>query len=74
VNSRNSPVTRYGVCSPMSNSNLVKQVDPRGNVQGANPDDYATTFTYDAAHSASSGRHGVVHPRLSAEEAVMTLE
>lgn len=29
--------------------NLIKQVEPRGNVQGANPDDYATTFTYDAA-------------------------
>jgi RHS repeat-associated protein len=32
-----------------ANGNLNKQVDPRGNVQGANPDDYATTFTYDAA-------------------------
>src|ERR671924_77609 len=32
-----------------SNGKLIKQVDPRGNVQGANPDDYATTFTYDAA-------------------------
>jgi RHS repeat-associated protein len=31
------------------NGNLTKQVDPRGNVQGANPDDYATTFAYDAA-------------------------
>ena len=32
-----------------ANGNLTKQVEPRGNVQGANPDDYATTFTYDAA-------------------------
>jgi RHS repeat-associated protein len=32
-----------------SSGNLSKQVDPRGNVQGANPDDYATTYTYDAA-------------------------
>ena len=32
-----------------ANGNLVKQVEPRGNVVGANPDDYATTFTYDAA-------------------------
>src|SRR5205823_5941751 len=31
------------------NGKLSKVVDPRGNVQGANPDDYATTFTYDAA-------------------------
>ncbi len=31
------------------NGNLTKQVEPRGNVQGANPDDYATTYTYDAA-------------------------
>jgi RHS repeat-associated protein len=31
------------------NAKLVKRVDPRGNVQGANPDDYASTFTYDAA-------------------------
>ncbi len=32
-----------------ANGNLVKQVEPRGNVSGANPDDFATTFTYDAA-------------------------
>jgi RHS repeat-associated protein len=32
-----------------ANGNLSKQVEPRGNVQGANRDDYATTFTYDAA-------------------------
>jgi RHS repeat-associated protein len=31
------------------NGNLTKRVEPRGNVQGANPDDYATLFTYDAA-------------------------
>jgi RHS repeat-associated protein len=31
------------------NGKLSKLVDPRGNVQGANPDDYATTYTYDAA-------------------------
>lgn len=29
--------------------NLIKEVEPRGNVQGANPDDYATTSNYDAA-------------------------
>jgi len=29
--------------------NLTKQVEPLGNLQGANPDDYATTSTYDAA-------------------------
>jgi RHS repeat-associated protein len=27
---------------------LTKKVAPRGNVPGANPDDYATTYTYDA--------------------------
>ena len=33
-----------------ANSNLVKQIEPRGNVGGGVvPDDYATTFTYDAA-------------------------
>ena len=32
-----------------SNGNLVKEVDPRGNAQGANPSDYATLSTYDAA-------------------------
>lgn len=32
-----------------SNGNLIKKVEPRGNVQGANPDDYAATFTYDDA-------------------------
>ena len=31
------------------NGNLTKQVEPRGNVAGANPDDYDTLFTYDAA-------------------------
>ena len=31
------------------NGKLAKLVDPRGNVQGAIPDDYASTFTYDAA-------------------------
>jgi RHS repeat-associated protein len=31
------------------NGNLAKQVEPRGNVQGATPDDYATTYTYDDA-------------------------
>lgn len=29
--------------------NLIKEIEPRGNVQGATPDDYATTYTYDAA-------------------------
>ena len=29
--------------------NLIKRVDPRGNASGANPDDYATSYTYDAA-------------------------
>lgn len=29
--------------------NQVKVVEPRGNLPGANPDDYATTSTYDAA-------------------------
>jgi RHS repeat-associated protein len=29
--------------------NLIKTVAPRGNVAGANPDDFATTYTYDAA-------------------------
>ncbi len=32
-----------------ANGNLGRQVEPRGNVQGANPDDYDTLYTYDAA-------------------------
>lgn len=32
-----------------SSGNLTKEVEPRGNAQGANPDDYDTTYTYDAA-------------------------
>jgi len=32
-----------------ANGNQTKVVDPRGNITGANPDDYATTSTYDAA-------------------------
>jgi RHS repeat-associated protein len=32
-----------------SDGNQTKVVEPRGNVTGANPDDYATTSTYDAA-------------------------
>lgn len=32
-----------------ANGNLASVVDPRGNLPGANPADYATTFTYDAA-------------------------
>ncbi|MFN8222177.1 MAG: LamG-like jellyroll fold domain-containing protein [Gaiellales bacterium] len=32
-----------------SNGNLASTVEPRGNVSGANPDDYKTTYTYDAA-------------------------
>jgi RHS repeat-associated protein len=32
-----------------ADGNRASVVDPRGNVQGANPDDYKTTFTYDAA-------------------------
>ncbi len=31
------------------NGNLVRQVEPRGNVLGADPDDYDTLFTFDAA-------------------------
>jgi RHS repeat-associated protein len=31
------------------NGNLASTVGPRGNVRGANPDDFRTTFTYDAA-------------------------
>lgn len=46
------------VTSPLGNKtthfydadgNQTKVVEPRGNVVGANPDDYATTSTYDAA-------------------------
>lgn len=32
-----------------ANGNRSTQVDPRGNVQGANPADYTTSYTYDAA-------------------------
>jgi RHS repeat-associated protein len=32
-----------------ANGNLTKEVEPRGNVQGANPDDYDTLSSYDAA-------------------------
>jgi len=32
-----------------ANGNLASNVEPRGNVAGANPDDYRTTYTYDAA-------------------------
>ncbi len=31
------------------NGNLASTVEPRGNVSGANPNDYRTSFTYDAA-------------------------
>jgi RHS repeat-associated protein len=31
------------------NGNLASTVEPRGNVSGASPDDFRTTFTYDAA-------------------------
>ena len=31
------------------NGNLASVVEPRGNAQGANPDDYRTRYTYDAA-------------------------
>jgi RHS repeat-associated protein len=31
------------------NGNLASTVEPRGNASGANPDDYRTTYTYDAA-------------------------
>ncbi|MGH3109712.1 MAG: DUF6531 domain-containing protein, partial [Gaiellaceae bacterium] len=31
------------------NGNLASTVEPRGNVSGANPDDFRTTLTYDAA-------------------------
>jgi RHS repeat-associated protein len=31
------------------NGNLASTVEPRGNVTGANPDEYRTTFSYDAA-------------------------
>lgn len=32
-----------------ANGNRATVIDPRGNVQGANPADYTTTYTYDAA-------------------------
>ncbi len=32
-----------------ANGNLASSVDPRGNVQGANPADYTTSYSYDAA-------------------------
>ena len=41
-----APVTMY-TYDP--NGNLASTVEPRGNVQGANPDEYRTTYTYDAA-------------------------
>jgi RHS repeat-associated protein len=44
-----------------ANGNLIKQVDPRGNVQGANPDDYATTFTYDVAGRVLSKTDPLAH-------------
>ena len=41
-----APVTTH---SYDPNGNVVSTVEPRGNVAGANPDDFRTTFTYDAA-------------------------
>jgi RHS repeat-associated protein len=41
-----APVTTH---SYDPNGNLVSTVEPRGNVSGANPDDFRTTLTYDAA-------------------------
>jgi RHS repeat-associated protein len=41
-----APVTTHAYDA---NGNLASSVEPRGNVQGANPNDFRTTFTHDAA-------------------------
>jgi RHS repeat-associated protein len=44
---------------------MLAQTDPRGNVSGADPTTYTTTFSYDEAGSAVS----IVGPAVSAEQA-----
>jgi YD repeat-containing protein len=39
---------RRSIDRSFNSGNLATKVDPRGNVVGANPDDYKTTYTYDA--------------------------
>jgi RHS repeat-associated protein len=41
-----APVTTY---THDANANLASTVEPRGNAAGANPNDFRTTYTYDAA-------------------------
>jgi RHS repeat-associated protein len=53
-----------------ANGNLVKQVEPRGNVVGANPDDYATTFTYDAAGRVLTETDPLAHVTTHVYDAV----
>jgi RHS repeat-associated protein len=53
-----------------ANGNLTKQVEPRGNVQGANPDDYATTFTYNAAGRLLSQTDPLGHAKTYGYDAV----
>lgn len=54
-----------------ANSNLIKQIEPRGNVGGGVvPDDYATTFTYDAAGRMLTETDPLGHVTTHAHDAV----
>jgi RHS repeat-associated protein len=52
------------------NGKVAKLVEPRGNVQGANPDDYATTYTYDAAGRLVTETDALGHPTTHAYDKV----
>jgi YD repeat-containing protein len=49
LTSETTPLGNKTTYSYDANSNRIKTVAPRGNVLGANPDDYDTLYTYDAA-------------------------
>jgi RHS repeat-associated protein len=53
-----------------ANGNLATAVDPRGNVTGANPSDYTTSYSYDAAGRLVSKTDPLEHQTSYAYDAV----